>query len=276
MPKPTLYTFAKSSWSASARIARIELDLCDVIEERQLDFLKAENMSPEYIRMTPNATIPALSTYTHVYRDTTEVIDYMASVSGVKAAPRTRLTAVVHHSSIDAKFMAFAARNEKELAAKAALGPPLLALTSRLPRIRVYAASPQAAPFSEKYATKIADVEQLLAIYTFSAPAAVMSNFYATSQAVHDAARVFLYETLPGAIGSGPFVAGAVPGVDDFHTATWVVHAGFLSGGQRTDDIISALERRYGEKLSEKLTRFLRAWMMRESFKKTYVGGLIW
>lgn len=275
-PKATLYTFPRSSWSASTRIARIELGLRDVVEIKQLDFLKAENMSPAYIAMTSVATVPALSCHGRVYCDTTETINYMIGVSPAKVSPHTALTAAVHHSRIDSKFMTFAARSAEELAAKAASGPPLFALTSRLQKIRAYAALPQAGPFREQYAAKIAYVERLISIYTFSAPAEVATDFYVASRALVEASRTFLYETLPAVIGEGPFVAGTAPGADDFHVIGWIVHSGFIAGAQRADGILDALQTYHGAKVPDKIAKLLRAWMIRESFRDTYAGGIIW
>jgi hypothetical protein len=51
--------------------------------------------------------------------------------------------------------------------------------------------------------------------------------------------------TLPAAIDRGPFIAGAESEVDDFHVAAWLVRIAYVVGTQKSDEGVSALERRF-------------------------------
>ncbi|KAH9956745.1 hypothetical protein BC827DRAFT_1270781 [Russula dissimulans] len=47
------------------------------------------------------------------------------------------------------------------------------------------------------------------------------------------------------AIDRGPFIAGAESEVDDFHVAAWLMRIAYVVGAQKSDDGVSALEKRF-------------------------------
>jgi hypothetical protein len=55
----------------------------------------------------------------------------------------------------------------------------------------------------------------------------------------------------------------------------WVVHAAYIAGAQRVEEMAGALARAHGG-VPDEIVRYLAAWAARESFRKTYVGGVIW
>ncbi|KAH9957533.1 hypothetical protein BC827DRAFT_1270230 [Russula dissimulans] len=66
-----------------------------------------------------------------------------------------------------------------------------------------------------------------------------------TSTALSDDIKGFIVVALPAAIDRGPFIAGAESEVDDFHVAAWLVRIAYVVGAQKSDEGVSALERRF-------------------------------
>ncbi len=57
----------------------------------------------------PNATIPTLTHGGKSFTSTTEVVNYLASISSTKVAPETTITTVVHEDRIDPNTVLFSA-----------------------------------------------------------------------------------------------------------------------------------------------------------------------
>jgi hypothetical protein len=139
--------------------------------------------------------------------------------------------------------------------------------------MKAFAATPEGAAFKDMYDAKIAGHEIVVGVYGGTAPAAAKDGFVGASHALHGAVKTMLYETLPGAIGTGPFVAGAAPGEDDFHVLAWLARTALCAGAQTVDDAPTALEKTFGAPPPEKIVALLQAWAPRESFKYTYPEG---
>ena len=74
---------------------------------------------------------------------------------------------------------------------------------------------------------------------------------------------------LPTAITEGPFIGGVRPGVDDFHVGAWITRIAFVSGAQKSEEGLSALEKRFGP-LPENVKAYWTAWIGRDSWVKAY------
>ncbi|VDB92001.1 unnamed protein product [Peniophora sp. CBMAI 1063] len=274
MSKPTLYTFKLSIWSAVTDIARVELKLTDKINTKTIDVVEAENTSPDFIKIAPNATLPALHADGKTYGSTIDVLDYLVKVSDVKVAPATEITTKIHEDSLDPNFMFLAARNDDELAAKAK-GFQRILVSTRLGKMQEYAASSEGAAFKSVYDARIEGHSGLLALYDGKAPAEAKAGFFAASQANYDAARAFILDTLPAAITSGPFIAGAEPGVDDFHVAAWLFHVGLCAGAGHVDEGLEKIGNWIGAEVPGKVRALWEAWTRREGWKSTYPDGAL-
>jgi hypothetical protein len=66
--------------------------------------------------------------------------------------------------------------------------------------------------------------------------------------------KVVVIEMLPAAISESPFIGEAcpTPAVNDFRVGAWLGRIAFISGGQKSEEGVSALEKRLGP--------FLRRW----------------
>ncbi|VDB91998.1 unnamed protein product [Peniophora sp. CBMAI 1063] len=274
MSKPTLYTFNLSVWSAVADIARVELKLTDKIDAKDVNIREGEDISPDFIKISRNATLPALHVDGKTYGTTIECIEYMVKVSGTKVAPAPDLTTKIHDDSLDPNFMLLAASNDAELSAKAN-GPPRTFVSTRLDKMREYAASTEGASFKSFYEKRIQGLAGVLAVYDGTAPAEAKKAFFAKSQANHDAARAFILETLPAAISSGPFVAGAEQGVDDFHVAGWLARVATCAGAKHVDEGLAKIGERIGEEVPGEVRVLWEAWTGREGWKRTYPDGAL-
>lgn len=144
-----------------------------------------------------------------------------------------------------------------------------------LAKLQEYAASPEGAAFKSVYEGRITGHSGLLAIYDGKASAEAKEGFFAASKANYEASRTFILKTLPAAIGSGPFIAGAEPGVDDFHVAGWLFHYGLVAGASKVDEGLTALEKWLGAEVPAKVKALWEAWVPREGWKSTYPDGAL-
>lgn len=95
----------------------------------EVNLIEGANFNPEFLKLVsggrlsfvsypmvdvpfsqnPNATVPTLTHAGKSYQSTTEVIDYLVSISSTKVAPETSITKVVHEERIDPNFALYAA-----------------------------------------------------------------------------------------------------------------------------------------------------------------------
>jgi len=80
--------------------------------------------------------------------------------------------------------------------------------------------------------------------------------------------------TLPAAIGEGPFIAGAEPGVDDCHVTAWLARIVSVVGAQKSDEGVSALAKRFGP-IPQKVNVFWDTWIKRGSWVKVYSDNVL-
>jgi glutathione S-transferase len=135
--------------------------------------------------------------------------------------------------------------------------------------VKRYAATPEAQVNKPFYDKSIASIAGLHAILNGQAPDEVKQGFFSKSTTHWDNIKAFTLETLPAAISEGPFIAGARPGVDDFHVAAWLARIAFLLGAQKSEEGVAALEKTFGT-LPEKVKAFWAAWIARDSWVKAY------
>ena len=133
-----------------------------------------------------------------------------------------------------------------------------------------YAATPEAAGFSEFYKAKIAGNGGLLAIYADKAPEDAKQKFYETSHQHWANLRNFFLNVLPGYLPDSGFVAGDAPGEVDFHLGAWLTRIVATTGGKD----ISALEAELKHPVPPKIASYWKAWTSRDSWKSVYAEGL--
>jgi glutathione S-transferase len=170
-PQLTLYTFKLSLWAGVPRLAVHELETPNV-KLVEVDLSKAENFSPEFLKINPNHTVPALEIDDNGSKqyldDTTSVVNYLNQLADNK------LTIVDKQAEIDAFLkhmheegdvgnpLFFTAGSPEELEAKKAIVPPFL--QGRIKGWETYLE--QAPEHAELYNKNINETKGLLASYT--------------------------------------------------------------------------------------------------------------
>jgi len=266
MSKPVLYTFPGSIWAAAPHLAAAELSID--VDFSKVNLFEGANFNPEFLKLNPNATLPTLTHEGKSYTSTAEVIDYLVSISSTKVAPETSITKVVHEERIDPNFSMVAATNDEELAQVSGSFGNVFH-TTRLGYLKKYAATPEAQVHKAFYDRQITTISGLHAVLNGQAPEETKQGFFSKSSALWDGIKVFIVETLPSAITEGPFIGGVRPGVDDFHVGAWIARIEFVSGAQKSEEGLSALEKRFGP-LPEKVKAYWMAWTGRDSWVKAY------
>ncbi|KAG8835759.1 hypothetical protein FRC20_007180, partial [Serendipita sp. 405] len=123
MSKPVLYLFGGSVWAAVPHLAFEELGYTDEIKQETVSVLEGENLDLPYVKISAQATIPALVTPEgQLYDSSTSVTDYL-----IKNAPNgakignpadKQLLETLHADNIDPNVFLVGARNKAELEAK--------------------------------------------------------------------------------------------------------------------------------------------------------------
>ncbi|KAF8498205.1 hypothetical protein F5888DRAFT_1612739, partial [Russula emetica] len=111
---------------------------------------------------------------------------------------------------------------------------------------------------------QITKISSVYAVLNGQASDDAKQSYFSASSAVPDGVKVFVVETLPAAITESPFIGGARPGVDDFHFGAWLAPIAFISGAHRSEEGVSALEKKFGP-LPEKVKAYWAAWVGRDS-----------
>jgi len=142
-------------------------------------------------------------------------------------------------------------------------------LFAGLSHLKKYAATVEAQVHKAFYDRQITSISGLHAILNGQAPDHAKQGLFSKSSALWDGIKVFIVETLPTAINEGPFIGGVRPGVDDFHVGAWIARIARVSGAQKSEEGLSALEKRFGP-LPEKVKAYWTAWIGRDSWVKAY------
>lgn len=105
----TLYTFSASVWAAAAELAVAELQyLPGAIELKTLNLVEGENFEPTFLDINPNGTLPTLQVDGEVYKNTTDVVRYLAShAPSPLPAPtpeQQELIRIIHDEQYDPNF----------------------------------------------------------------------------------------------------------------------------------------------------------------------------
>ncbi|KZT57072.1 hypothetical protein CALCODRAFT_470125 [Calocera cornea HHB12733] len=274
MSKPVLYVFGPSIWAKVPEIALVELGYpADAVEKKSVNLAAAENLSPAFVHISKPATLPVLVADGKSYTSTIDVTRYL-----VEHAPHPTpegkhqaLIDAVHEDAIDPNFPFLGARSVAELEAKKAAFPGDF-VRNRYQAVVGYNEAADA-ELKAYYAKKLPTLGYLNSLYT-DAPKETVEAFVKTSIAHMQRVDAFIAKTLPTYLPDSGFVEGATPGEADFHVAAWIARIALLSGAPTTDKIPEALGKELGEKLPEKVAKYLAAWAERPGWKAVYADGL--
>nr|GAT49754.1 predicted protein [Mycena chlorophos] len=273
MSSKVLYTFGGSVWAAAAELAAAELGYTDsTLTFKTINLIEGENFTAEFLQKNPNATLPTLEADGKFYTSTAAVISHLAANAPNKVKAGTSIVETIHDDKYDPNFALLLARSDEELSAKAK-GVPGLFVSKRQAAIDKYL---QDATGSHKefLEGKKATNGGLLAIVTGAAPAEHTAGFYAKSQAHFASIKTALFEVVPGFLPESGFIAGEVPGEDDFHVGAWLTRIAATTGATSAADGLDKLAAAYGSPLPSKITAYWAAWTARDSWKKVYATAL--
>ncbi|KAI8082629.1 uncharacterized protein B0P05DRAFT_537784 [Gilbertella persicaria] len=166
-----LYTFKLSLWAGAARLAVNELNIPGV-KQVEVDLSKAENFSPEFLKINPKHTIPALEVIEHGSKryldDTKSVVEYLDKHTGnslslpEKQAEIDTFLKEIHEDADVGNPLFFTSGNPEELQAKKNDVVPFL--ENRIKGWETY--SKQAPEHTELYNKNIQETKGLLGFYT--------------------------------------------------------------------------------------------------------------
>ncbi|KZO96258.1 hypothetical protein CALVIDRAFT_549768 [Calocera viscosa TUFC12733] len=263
--KPTLYAFGPSVWSKVPEIALVELGYpADAVEEKSINLAAAENLSPEFVKISKPGTLPVLVANGETYTSTIDVTRYLVAHAPHPAAPSKHhsLIDAVHADAIDPNFPLVGARSAAELEAKKSAFPGDSARNRYNAVVKFNEEAD--AEMKQYYKTKLPTLGFLNTLYT-DAPAAQVEGFVHHSVEHWQHVDEFISKTLPTYLPESG---------RDFHVGAWIARIALLSGAPTTDKIGEALEKELGEKLPEKVTKYIAAWSEKPGWKAVYADGL--
>ncbi|KIM85418.1 hypothetical protein PILCRDRAFT_778214 [Piloderma croceum F 1598] len=265
MSKPVLYTYSMSVWAAVPELALIELGYTEKdVEKKTVNLREGENFNPAFLKINPNATVPA---------STAEVTKYLVQNAKSQIKAGSSLIAKIHEDLYDPNFPRLLARDDDELSAKAG-GFQHDFLANRQKALDKYSVTEDAAVHKEFYDNKLAGNAHVLSIYQSKVTDDVKNGFFEQSKAHWDALRSFILDILPAHLPNSGFIGGAKPGEDDFHVAAWLARIASVSGAKRTEEGFEELEKEVGVPIPERVAKYWNAWIQRESWKMVYQDGL--
>ncbi|OCH96480.1 hypothetical protein OBBRIDRAFT_829907 [Obba rivulosa] len=273
MSKPTLYTFGISVWSAAPELAIAELHPEGAIDTQIINVVEGGNFAPEYLKINPHGTVPALLADGKTYVSSAEVTRYLLETAPKKVTPGTSFIDKIHEDRYDPNFPLLTTRNEEEFKT-ASSGFPLTFVSNRQNALDKYSKSPEGSQFKEFYDAKLAGNGSILAIYKGEVPEDVKNSFFDQSTKHWETISSFILNDLPSFLPASGFLGGAEPGEDDFHLAAWLSRIGFLTGGKAEKDGYKAIEKETKQPLPAKVAAYWQAWAERPSWKKVYADGL--
>lgn len=104
-----LYTFSASVWSAAAELAVAELGYpAGAVEAKTLNLVEGQNFEPSFLDKNPAGTLPTLEADGEIYKNTTDVVRYLASHAPSPLPEPTsaqkELIRVIHEDQYDPNF----------------------------------------------------------------------------------------------------------------------------------------------------------------------------
>ncbi|EMD41806.1 hypothetical protein CERSUDRAFT_110368 [Gelatoporia subvermispora B] len=273
MSKPVLYTFGISVWSAAPELAIAELYPEGAIDKQVVNVVEGGNFAPEYLKINPHGTVPALLADGKTYVSTAQVTRYLLENAPKKVASGTSFIDKIHDDKYDPNFPLLITRNEEELKA-AASGFPLTFVSNRQNALDKYAKSAEGSPFKEFYDAKLAGNGSVLSIYKGEVSDDVKKGFFNQCTKHWETLSSFILNDLPSILPDSGFLGGAEPGEDDYHLAAWLSRIGFLTGGKPEKDGYKAIEKETKQPIPAKVVAYWQAWAARPSWQKVYADGL--
>jgi hypothetical protein len=270
--KPTLFVFAGSVWASAPWLAVYVLGLQDEVEIRHLDLLNGANFDPEFVKITPEASLPTIALPDGtVYGSTKTTVDYLlkrAKIAPGKATGSDFID-VAHAANVDPNFALLSARNQAELDAKRVALPGNF-IRGRQAALPGYASS---APSDLKsfYDAKLAYNGALNDVYAPNASKEITEPWFKNSQEAWKNNANFILNVLPKTLPESGYIGGERPGEDDFHAIAWLGRVAGVAGGTPDKAGVQALAKELnGEPVPKKVVDYWNLWNDTDAWTKVY------
>ncbi|ORY32567.1 hypothetical protein BCR39DRAFT_586902 [Naematelia encephala] len=278
--KPKFYEFEGSCWANVPKLAISEAGFKDGdIEWININLGEGANFNPDYLKVTPAGTIPALVSDGKTFTDSTTVTKELLRLAPhpprVSAHTSTSLVEEVHGAAHDPNATLLFARDDADYEAKKN-GLAKAFLAGRQKALDKYA--PDAPEEFKTFLTKKQQGnKQLLEFFTGNPDEAAKKEHFATAASLWNSVGITIRGVLTQALQKteGPFVAGKTPGEADFHVITWlsriITCAGVEPGSPASVAIPKLQEYTGGHAIDPVVSKYWDAWIARDSFKNNKI-----
>ncbi|KAK4244268.1 hypothetical protein C7999DRAFT_35384 [Corynascus novoguineensis] len=241
-PKITVYSSKASQWASVAHLTLAEKGYKpEEYDVEEIDLVGGENFNPEFLKIQPNGTIPAL-TSSELDKPLIESVDILAYLDKLRpdsrslfpedAAQRKKvdsLIAVVHQDQMSTNLILLGARDKTELDERKR-GIWRQFVNNRQEKLEKYGAADPENPF---YAPKTKENGQLHEVYNTEVGPA-HERFFQDNHKGYKALSQGLQKL--NSLLVLPYAAGEAVTAADFHIVPWLAHALWGAGGNFIDD----------------------------------------
>ncbi|KAL8856692.1 MAG: hypothetical protein Q9178_006759 [Gyalolechia marmorata] len=283
LEKLTVYSWVGSQWAGVVHLGLVEKGFDkNEVEIKEIDLFKAENFDPEYLKISPNGTVPLLKapSLSEPLFDTREILEfldrYRPSTSGPDLIPvdvqekaaAQALIELVHSHDLETGLMLFGCLDHADID-QMKRSPLLDFLAARQSALEKHVA---ADPMNAFYTTRFKDNGALHNHFTGASTTAAHEAFFGETAAGYSKFADGL-EMLERQIRL-PYAVGDHVTVADLHIVPWLSHALWALGTTDLCDF-SKLEQRVRRtvpdfEIGPKTRRWWANFGERDSFREAF------
>ncbi|KAL1953864.1 hypothetical protein VTO42DRAFT_2088 [Malbranchea cinnamomea] len=244
VPEITIYSSKASQWASVAHLTLAEKGYQPKeYRVEEIDLLGGENFNPDFLRIQPNGTIPALtsSDLEEPLIESADILRYLdklrpgsRSLFPANPAQRQKVDALIEHihqPHMSTNLILLGARNKEEMDGKRT-GPFKQFVNNRQEKLERYAAAHS--ELNQFYAPKTKENAKLYELYNRAEVGPEHEQFFRDT---HEGYRALArgLENLDSLLVL-PYAAGESVTAADFHIVPWLAHALWGAGGTSIDD----------------------------------------
>ena len=271
---PKLYEFHASCWANVPKLAISETHIKDV-EFVNVTLAEGENFNPDFLKINPNGTVPALVSGGKTYTDSTTVVQELLKLAPHppqhSAHSSTSIIEEIHAEAHDPNASMLVPVSEEDRQKKAQ-GVPAGFVNGRQKGLDKYLAS---APeeFKDFIQQKAEGNKQLVELFAGNLDDKSKEKFFHTGQELWKSTGIVIRGVITQALQKtpGPFAGGEQPSEVDYHIITWlarVVSNAGVEPGSPSSEMLPVLQKwTGGHAFDPVIGKYWDAWIKRDSFK---------